>query len=238
MKPNEVRHPHPDRRDMLKESAAAGLAAVLHPVDPLNGAARAQRSLIRAENEKPGTRDWLLRNTRVDPKTKYRCPWVEGYCSATSVRAGESLDIMVSTNPASPFVIDLYRLGYYRGKGGRHLLRLGPFKGKAQPDPKVGKQRLRECQGEPATKLVIPGDWPSGVYLGLRTIDASGLLRLALHGNRRQFRLAQLRVQRLQLLAAQLAPAPQQPGKRLLRLAAGQYDLEGRRRIRTLKDSQ
>jgi hypothetical protein len=160
----------PGRRELLKGAAAAGLACLLDP--PADAPARPappRRGLIRAENEKPGTTDWLLTNTRVDPKTRYRCPWVEGYCSRTSVRPGEGLAFHVSTNPPAPFVLDLYRLGYYRGKGGRHLLRLGPFKGKAQPEPAVGKERLRECRWEPAATLTVPKDWPSGVYLGKLT---------------------------------------------------------------------
>jgi hypothetical protein len=143
--------------------------------EALRGAAPPLRGLIRAENEKRGTTDWMLKNTRVDPKTKYRCPWIEGYCSATSVRAAEALSVMVSTNPASPFSLDIYRLGYYQGMGGRHLLRLGPFKGTVQGDPPVGKERLRECRWEPATKLVIPKDWPSGVYLGKLTAEREKL---------------------------------------------------------------
>src|SRR5262249_13557221 len=106
----------PDRRSVLRGAAAAGLTALVDPAaNALRGAGPPRRSLIRAENERRGTTDWMLKNTRVDPKTKYRCPWVEGYCSATSVRAGDTLAIMVSTNPASPFVLDLYRLGYYQG---------------------------------------------------------------------------------------------------------------------------
>src|SRR5690242_17563040 len=162
---------HPiDRRDLLKGVAAAGLAPVLGPFVAAEPTP-ARRDLIRAENDKPGTTDWMLTNTRVDPKTKYRCPWIEGYCSRTSVRAGDELAIMVSTNPPSPFVLDLYRLGYYGGKGGRHLLRLGPFKGQVQPDPDTGLERLRECRWEPATTLRIPADWPAGVYLGKLTAE-------------------------------------------------------------------
>src|SRR5262245_33691026 len=90
-----------DRRTLLKGATAVGLASAL---EPLAGAfakpAPARPELIRTENEKPGTTDWLLENTRVDPKTKYRCPWIEGYCSHTSLRAGDTLSIMVSTNPA------------------------------------------------------------------------------------------------------------------------------------------
>src|SRR5262249_40222678 len=124
------------RRDLLRSAAAAGLASSLAPLaDAAAKPTPAQRDLIRAENEKAGTTAWLLENTRVDPKTKYRCPWIEGYCSHTSLRAGDALEIMVSTNPPSPFVIDLYRLGYYQGKGGRHLFPLGPFTRQSQPEP-------------------------------------------------------------------------------------------------------
>jgi len=165
-----------NRRDLLKGAAAAGLATVLSPmVGDRTPGAPAKKDLVRAENDKRGTSDWLLEKTRVDPKTRYRCPWIEGYCSHTSIKAGDALSIMVSANPASSFVIDLYRLGYYGGKGGRHLQKLGPFKGKPQPDPPVGDERLRECQWEPAVKLDIPKDWPSGVYLGKLTAENEGL---------------------------------------------------------------
>jgi hypothetical protein len=164
------------RRDLLKGAAAAGLASAFAPLSGARDATTPRRSdLIRTENERTGTTDWLLKNTRVDPKSKYRSQWIEGYCSRTSVRPGQDLAIMVSTNPPTPFVIDLFRLGYYGGTGGRHLLRLGPFKGATQPDPDVGTERLRECRWEPATKIIIPKDWPSGVYLGKLTAETDGL---------------------------------------------------------------
>ncbi len=175
---SERREPsaHLDRRQLLRGTAAAGLASALDPLaEALAAPITRQSDLVRAENDKSGTTAWQLAKTRVDPKSKYRCPRVEGYCSHTSVRAGDTLALMVSTNPPSPFVIDVYRLGYYRGKVGRHLLRLGPFKGRVQPDPPVGPERLRECRWEPATRLVIPKDWPSGVYLGKLTVEKDRL---------------------------------------------------------------
>src|SRR5688572_20820459 len=71
---------------------------VLHSVsgDLMMPEPRRKSNRIRTENERPGTTDWLLTNTRIDPATKYRCPWIEGYCSRTSLRAGETLEIMVS----------------------------------------------------------------------------------------------------------------------------------------------
>src|SRR5438067_11531654 len=137
-----VDKPHTtNRRELLKGALAAGALAGISPQTLLAAETRnviglvRNENLIRIENEKRGTKDWMLKNTRIDPKTKYRCPGIEGYCSRTSIRAGERLKVMVSTNPASPFVIDVYRLGYYGGDGGRHMQHLGPFAGKVQPDP-------------------------------------------------------------------------------------------------------
>ena len=54
------------------------------------------------ENQLPGSTDWQLTRVRVDG-SRYRSPWIEGYCSKQSVKAGEAIDIKVSTNPARPF---------------------------------------------------------------------------------------------------------------------------------------
>lgn len=157
------------RRELLKTLAAGALVGGCATSKGL------RLNRIAAENQKPGATDWLLTHTRVDPKAKYRCPWIEGYCSRTSVRAGETLEIMVSANPASLVTADVDRLGYYGGTGARHITRAGPFPGRPQPDPPIGMERLRECRWEPAMKLKIPRDWLSGVYLGKLTAEASGI---------------------------------------------------------------
>lgn len=135
----------------------------------------ATRVGVANENAKPGTRDWMLSNTRIDPATKYRCPWIEGYCSQTSVKAGEKISFHVSTNPASPFRIDIYRMGFYGGAGGRLLQSLGPFRGQVQPDPPVGANRLRQCRWQPCYTMTIPRDWLSGVYVGKLTAERENL---------------------------------------------------------------
>ena len=163
------------RRQTLKLLAGAAMVPVIGGCSspahrsPAPRFSRSDAGLIARENRQPGTRDWLLTNTRVDPQTKYRCPWIEGYCSRTSLRAGESLEILVSTNPPSPFHLDIYRMGYYGGAGGRHMLRLGPFQGTTQPDPVVGPKRARDCRWEASASLRIPKEWVSGVYLGKLT---------------------------------------------------------------------
>ena len=169
--------PDAGRRELLKGAVAAGvLASTGSALTAAAELARVARpTLISSENEKPGTTDWLLTKTLIDKKTKYRSPAIEGYCSRTSLRAGERLDIMVSTNPASPYVIDIYRLGFYGGKGGRQVLSAGPLQGTVQEDPAVGDERLRECDWESSYGFEIPADWPSGVYLGKLTVEREGL---------------------------------------------------------------
>ena len=172
----------PGRRGFLK--ATAGMAAM--PLVREIGAVKATSSGITdkrdnrivGENSKPGTAEWQLQYTRFDdPITlasypmnrQLRCSAIEGYASRNSVLPGESVDFMVSLAPAGQFTIDIYRLGYYGGKGGRHLATLGPFKGTPQPMPMMTVERLRECAWEKCTTLTVPKDWPSGVYLGKLT---------------------------------------------------------------------
>lgn len=69
---------------------------------------------IVEENGTPGATDWLTTCIRVDEDGS-RSPWIEGYCSRRSVLAGDTLDIMVSTDPFQPFHIEIFRTGYSCG---------------------------------------------------------------------------------------------------------------------------
>ncbi len=163
------------RRDALKNLAAIGIGALAGGMpNALADVPTTSTDTIRSENKKPGTRDWMLKNPRIDPATKYRCPWIEGYCSRASVQAGETISFHVSSNPSSSFTIDLYRLGYYGGTGGRLADSLGPFEGKTQTDPPIGEKRVRTCDWEPCAEVRIPEDWVSGVYVGKLTAERDG----------------------------------------------------------------
>lgn len=136
---------------------------------------------IVEENRKPGTLEWQLQYTRFDdPITmasypqirRLRSSLIEGYASKTSLQPGETIDFMVSLNPAGSFLVDIYRLGYYGGTGGRHMARLGSFKATPQPVPLMTIERLRECKWEKSLSLTVPREWPSGVYLAKLTREA------------------------------------------------------------------
>lgn len=125
--------------------------------------------MIREENQKPGSNDWQLTRVRLDKRGGFRSPWIEGYCSRQSVRAGDSLDILVSTDPPEDYILEIFRTGYYGGKGARLMATLGPFQGSAQPVPEPNERRRIECDWAPAVTLDVPNDWPGGLYLGRLT---------------------------------------------------------------------
>ena len=163
-----------NRRDMIKSASLMGLASTLSPYNSFP-IFHKKNGTIEEENSKEGTLEWQLQFATFDePITmasyplirNLRSSTIEGYVSKTSVLPGESIEFKVRTNPASNFLIDIYRMGFYNGTGGRHMARLGSFKGRPQTVPMMTMERLRECRWETATTFTIPNDWPSGVYLG------------------------------------------------------------------------
>src|SRR6185295_11397529 len=149
----------PTRREVLSAISTLGVAAMLPGVLPGCGSpesavepggattviSKRKSDLIRDENEKAGTKDWILSKPAIDRSLKHRCPWIEGYFSRSSARAGETVSLHVKTDPESKFSVDLYRMGYYGGTGARLVASLGTFEGKAQADPSVKPHRLRAC---------------------------------------------------------------------------------------------
>ena len=155
-----------NRRDLLKGVAVAGLGIAARAYGAPKKTGKPSKSpksdLIQRENAKPGTRDWMLTNTRQLPGKinkilpNGRCPWIEGYCSANSVRAGETLQVMVSTNPVSEFSLEIFRTGYYGGTGGRSMQRFDAIQGKMQVDPEIGKTVCANAYGNRRWNLKFP----------------------------------------------------------------------------------
>jgi hypothetical protein len=168
--------PHADalgRRGFLQATSGTLAALLLREPSAIAADARAPQ-LIRDENQREGATDWQLTRVRVDGDG-FRSPWIEGYCSRQSVKAGESLDLFISTAPARKFMLEAFRMGYYGGRGARLMSTQGPFTSTTQPTPKPGPKNLHECTWQRTTTLAIPSDWPSGVYLGrLTTVPEGG----------------------------------------------------------------
>ncbi|HEY9698820.1 MAG TPA: N,N-dimethylformamidase beta subunit family domain-containing protein [Trichocoleus sp.] len=128
-------------------------------------------SLITQENQLPGTEDWQLTNPAIRHE-------IEGYASLTSVNRGEQIRLYVNTT-APQYSIEIFRMGWYEGKGARRMtgpiVRTGIQQPKPAIDPVTG---LIECKWQDPYVLKIPDtsiiDWLSGFYLAKLTASNSG----------------------------------------------------------------
>ena len=148
-----------DRRQLL--NCIGGAVVLLRALDCTGSLAgdppTAKPNIIQLENAREGSTDWQLTRVRLDRSDGCRSPAIEGYCSKQSVAAGETLQIMVSTQPAARFEIEIFRTGYYAGRGARLMTTLGPFYGTPQPLPtpneRTPRVRLRdEVAAEPTRR--------------------------------------------------------------------------------------
>jgi Domain of unknown function (DUF4082)/Bacterial Ig-like domain (group 1) len=127
----------------------------------------ANSNAIYLENQNPGTTNWQI--------TNYANNEIAGYTAATSVNKGSSLAIKVSLAQSGTYTIDVYRLGYYGGAGGRLIFSSGSLNGITQPaytvDPST---RLVECNWPTSYTLQIGSNWTTGLYIAKLTDQATG----------------------------------------------------------------
>jgi hypothetical protein len=110
------------------------------------------------ENDLPGTDDWMLTRPAFGRE-------IEGYASVCSASGGQTVELHVNT--ASPsYTIQIFRMGWYGGRGARRILGPVTARGLRQPipgaDPETG---LIDCDWQSSFRLAIGADWRSGVYL-------------------------------------------------------------------------
>src|SRR4051812_23704114 len=71
----------------------------------------AQAGIIDDENAKPGTSEWKLATPALNGE-------IEGYASLTSAAPGETIRLYVRANDPD-YTIEIFRMGWYGGEGGR-----------------------------------------------------------------------------------------------------------------------
>ena len=139
--------------------------------------------VIVDENARPGTDSWMI------PPHKGASIEIQAYADATSVLPGQTLTFYVSTlQEGTNYRIEIYRLGWYQGYGGRLMTSVAHLVGFAQGYYDRFHRRLVSCSScrvdtqtglvearwLPSYKLSVPPDWTTGVYLA-KFIDAHGL---------------------------------------------------------------
>ena len=128
-------------------------------------------SPVAIENQQPGADNWGMwfGGIPADDVGKQ----IKGYASATSVNKGGSITFYVSVASAQTYTIDVYRMGYYQGHGGRLLQSIGPLAGTPQaPCPADVNTGLAECNWAAGYTLQVPTSWVSGIFLAKLTSAA------------------------------------------------------------------
>jgi len=156
------------RQRLLTSLCVMGL--LVSAISARFGPAAAADNAIIAENQQPGSSAWQLGSLITQDVNGE----IKGYGSATSVLVGGSLNIYVSVNPSQTYTIDVYRIGWYGGLGGRLRLHAGPITGATQPAcPADATTGMIACNWALGYTVAIPGDWTSGVYMAVLT-NAAG----------------------------------------------------------------
>src|SRR5258706_10504165 len=120
---------------------------------------------IQRENQLPGTTDWQLSNPAPYDTKTFHYPTIEGYAWTTSAQAGDEVKFSVSTISPS-FSADIYRMGWYQGKGGRLMQSIPTIQGYKYSLPSPGAMTgLVEATWPVAFTLKTNPGWISGMYM-------------------------------------------------------------------------
>jgi hypothetical protein len=120
---------------------------------------------ITAENRLPGSDAYVLSKPALAAE-------VEGYASAVSVVAGETLGVFVNVARAQNVRCDVYRVGHYQGLGARLVVACDRVHVSPQPKPTLALDTgLIECHWDGAFMLLVEPSWVTGYYLCKLTND-------------------------------------------------------------------
>ncbi len=120
---------------------------------------------VAAENRHPGSGAWRLPGPAADVGGLAHGS-VQGYVAEPSLLPGQRQRIYVAAPGSRTVHIDIFRIGWYGGRGGRLVLASDPLPVRGQP-PCVHRSAtgLTECHWHPTLSFTAPPALPSGVYI-------------------------------------------------------------------------
>jgi len=120
---------------------------------------------IAQENRAPGTTAWRLPGPADLLGGEARGP-VEGYVAAQAIGPGETQTVYVSAPGARTVTVQVFRMGWYGGTGGRLVLQSRPLPAVGQrPCTHSFQTGLTECDWRATLSFAIPRGLVSGVYI-------------------------------------------------------------------------
>jgi hypothetical protein len=134
-----------------------------------SGVTVAAQNAIVLENQKAGTTAWKITNLAMNDE-------IAGYGDATSINIGQALNLKISLAQAGQYSLDVYRLGYYGGTGGRLIASITALNGVTQAGPSMtnASTNLVECKWNSSYTLQTGTDWTTGLYLAKLTDSRTG----------------------------------------------------------------
>jgi Domain of unknown function (DUF4347)/Domain of unknown function (DUF4082) len=130
----------------------------------------AAQNAIVVENQKAGTTAWKI------PSTNQATTEIEGFADATSINKGQAINLKISLAQAGQYKIDVYRLGYYGGAGGRQVIpSITGLNGVKQSGSTTNPNtRLVEYNWNTSYTLQTDASWTSGLYFVKLTDSRTG----------------------------------------------------------------
>lgn len=134
-----------------------------------SGITAAAQNAIVLENQQPGTTAWQLSNVAANHE-------IAGYGDAASINVGQALNLKIALAQDGQYSLEVYRLGYYNGMGGRLIARVTELNGVTQPSPTMtnASTNLVECQWNTSYTLQTGTEWTTGLYLVKLTDSRTG----------------------------------------------------------------
>lgn len=133
---------------------------------------RGPQPSVAQENHHRGTRAWRLPGPAADVGGVVRGP-ISAYVAAQALAPGQTERIYVRDARARAVRIQVFRIGWYSGRGGREVLRSARLRVTAQPpcahDFRTG---LTQCRWRPTLSFRIPSALASGIYIAQAKTDS------------------------------------------------------------------
>jgi hypothetical protein len=154
------------RKLLIREPPALWHEVASAAAERLRRRAGVAANPVVAENRRPGSPPsaWDVRGSGD--------PTIQGFATDISVAAGSTVSFKIDTD-ADGCVIEIFRLGYYQGRGARKVAEIPPgqVRARRQPsgrsDPDTG---LLDCGNwEVSATWEVPADAVSGVYIAKLT---------------------------------------------------------------------
>jgi hypothetical protein len=125
-------------------------------------------SPVQAENLQQGSLRWGMKPAPAGA--------IQGYASEVSVQGGDRLELHVSTGSPARYRVEIYRLGWYGGLGGRLMACLpadcSSEQGQRQATPAPAADGYLDAGWPVTDRLTVPPQWVSGYYLAVLRLES------------------------------------------------------------------